>query len=157
MFKNSPVLEYRQWKGNNEYLPLYFYEDIEIEQILARRECEFFVKNGVTYKQVSSSIEKNIYVIYVEIFEEGPMEAEFPSIGDLLTLEIRELNSIKNHPILDRMYLNSHLEVLTVIGSTFTIVKNKECERDSAEMDEDRKMYVLYVSPTGYEWEDEKK
>lgn len=151
------VLEYRLWKGNEEYSPLYYYDNIEIEQILARRECEFFVKNGVTYKQLSSSIEKNIYVIYLELVEEGPQDEEFTSVGNLITLEIREYNALRNHPILDRLYLNNHIDVLSVIGSTYIYVKNKECERDSAELDEDRKMYVLYVSPTGYEWEDEVK
>ncbi|MEH6940863.1 hypothetical protein [Bacillus sp. JJ722] len=150
-----PVLEYRLWKGNEEYIPLYHYDDIDLEQVLARRECEFYVKNGVTYKQLSSSIEKNLFVIYVEKYEEGPPEAIRGGIGNTITLEIRELNAIRNHPLLETKYAKTHIEILSIIGSTFTFVNNLEYERDSAELDEDRKAYVLYVTPTGYEWEDE--
>ncbi|MGM9924377.1 MAG: hypothetical protein ACI35R_09035 [Bacillus sp. (in: firmicutes)] len=149
------VLEYRLWKGNEEYIPLYHYDYIDIEQIITRRECEFFVKEGVTYKQISSAIEKNIYVIYVEIYEEGQKEPVRGGIDGSITLEIRELNTLKGHPLLETRYMDSHIEVLSVIGSTFIFINNLECERDSAEIDEDRNVYVLYVQPTGYEWESE--
>ncbi|WP_081707831.1 hypothetical protein [Bacillus massiliigorillae] len=148
------VLEYRLWLGNEEYKSLYHYDNIELEEMLARRECEFFVKDGVTYKQVSSSIEKNLFVIYVEVYEESPPETIRGGIGNMITLEIRELNAIRNHPLLETKYLEFHIEVLCIIGSTFTFVNQLEYERDSAELDEDRKAYVLYVTPTGYEWED---
>jgi hypothetical protein len=155
MKQNRPVLEYRLWKGNETYTPLYFYEHIELEQILARRECEFFIKEGVTYKQVSSAKEDHLFVIYVEKYEENPPEPEDPASRGSLKLEIRELNSIKGHPLIESVYLDDHLDVLSYIGSSFTYFLNKEWERDSAELDEDRKVYVLYVTATGYEWESE--
>jgi len=45
-------LEYRLWLGEENYRLLYFYESIDLPQIIARRECDFFVKEGVTYRQV---------------------------------------------------------------------------------------------------------
>lgn len=149
-----PILEYRLWKGNQEYVSLYHYKDIDLGQILARRECEFFIKDGITYKQVSSAIEKNLYVIYVETFEENAPESVRGGLSDAITLEIRELNAIRNHPLLETKYVQTHLDVLSIIGSSFTFVNALECERDSAELDEDRRAYVLYVTLTGYEWED---
>ena len=152
MKQQASVLEYRLWEGNEQYTPLYYYENIDLEQILARRECEFFVKNGVTYKQVSSALEGNICIIYVEIFEEGPIESIYLSSHNDITLEIRELNVLKNHPLVKTLQFERHIDILTVIGSALTFVDEKEWLRDSAELDEDRMVYVLYGTPTGYVW-----
>lgn len=150
-------MEYRLWKGHDQYIPLYFYENIELEQILARRECEFFVKNGVTYKQLSSAIEQDLYVIYVEIFEENAPEILQEEKNKGISLEIRELNAMKNHPIVQIVSKENHLDILSMIGSSFLYVNHQEWQRDSAELDEDRLTYVLYGTPTGYEWEGEWK
>ena len=148
------ILEYRLWKGDEQFTPLYYYEHIELEQIMARRECEFYVKNGVTYKQVSSALEGDLCVIYVQIYEEGPIETVNGSNKDDLTLEIRELNELKGHPLVNTLHFRTHLEILNVIGSTFTFIHEREWLRDSAELDEDRMVYVLYGTPTGYQWKE---
>lgn len=144
----SAVLEYRLQKGPEQFVPIYHYPDIELEQILARRECEFFVKEGVTYKQLSSAIEDELFIIYLELYEDGLAEKEEQSQG--IKLEIRELDVQKGHPLITSEYVTNHLDVLSMIGSVYTYYHGKEWERDSAEMDEDRKVYVLYVTPTGY-------
>ncbi len=148
------ILEYRLWKGNEQFTPLYYYEHIELEQIIARRECEFYVKNGVTYKQVSSAIEGDICVIYVEIYEEGPIETETYSNDESMRVEIRELNSLKNHPLVKTLRFSTHMEILHMIGSTFIFVDEDEWLRDSAEIDEDRMVYVFYGTPTGIQWKE---
>lgn len=145
----SPVLEYRLQKGRDEYIPIFHYPHIELEQILARRECEFFIKEGVTYKQLSSSIEDNVFVIYLEKYEEKPMELEILS-PEAIVLEVRQLNNLKEHPLITTIHLKHHIDVLSIIGSIYTYYHGSEWERDSAEIDEDRKVYVLYVNPTGY-------
>ena len=145
----SVVLEYRLQKGRDEYIAIYHYPHIELEQILARRECEFFVKEGVTYKQLSSAIEKNLIVIYLEKYEEDPIQ-KVDSLQQGIKLEIREYNPFKDHPLLKTEWMTGHLEVLSKIGSVYTYYDQKEWERDSAEIDEDRQCYVLYVTPTGY-------
>jgi hypothetical protein len=144
----SAVLEYRLQKGPEQFVPIYHYQDIELEQILARRECEFFVKDGVTYKQLSSAIEDQLFIIYLEVYEDGLQEQEERSGG--IKLEIRELDARKGHPLIASKQMQHHLEVLGIIGSVYTYRHGREWERDSAEIDEDRKVYVLYVTPTGY-------
>ncbi|KUP05749.1 hypothetical protein Q73_10635 [Bacillus coahuilensis m2-6] len=141
------ILEYRLLKGE-EFTPIYYYDDIEMEQILARRECEFFVKNGVTYKQTSSAIEDQVNLIYVEVFEEAPFEIQ-PGQGGI-QLEFREYNPRKNHPLLKVEQFSFHLNVLHKIGAVYHFIDDVEWERDSAEIDEDRMTYVLYLTPTGY-------
>lgn len=145
---DSAILEYRLKKGN-EFVPIYYYNDIELGQILARRECEFFVKGGVTYKQLSSAIENQLFVIYVEIFEEAPAILE--NLQDKkIHLEIRELNARKDHPLITSITFNNHFDILSIIGAIYTYYEGNEWERDSAEIDEDRKVYILYVTSTGY-------
>jgi hypothetical protein len=146
-------LEYRLWLGEENYRLLYFYESIDLPQIIARRECEFFVKDGVTYRQVSSALEHDTFVIYVEEYERGQKEAEVDS-NDLL-LEVRELNAENGHPVIATLELPSHLDVMAYIGNSFTYFHGKEWLRDSAEIDEDRKVYVLYVTATGFVIEEE--
>lgn len=67
-------LEYRLLKPDDTFVSIYHYQSIELEQILARRECEFFVKEGVTYKQTSSAVEDDIHIIYVKEHEHGRKE-----------------------------------------------------------------------------------
>jgi hypothetical protein len=145
----SVLLEYRLQLRKDEFDPIYHYPSIELQQILARRECEFFIKEGITYKQLSSGLEENVFVIYVEVYEENPIE-EPDTSGERIKLEIRELNALRNHPLIVTEWPTDHLEVLSKIGSIYTYYDGKEWERDSAEIDEDRKTYVLYVTPTGY-------
>ncbi|RKQ11983.1 hypothetical protein [Ureibacillus endophyticus] len=149
-FENA-ILEYRLKKGSNEFEPIYYYPDIDLGEILARRECEFFVKNGTTYKQLSSGIENQLFVIYVEIYEEEPPLEKIEMTKSTVSLEIRELNARKNYPLITMKHYNNHFDILSVIGSVYTYYDEKEWERDSAEIDEDRKTYILYVSSTGYE------
>lgn len=145
-------LEYRLWLGGEIYRLLYFYESIDLPQIITRRECEFFVKEGVTYRQVSSALEHDTFVIYVEEYERGRKEAEVES--NSLRLEVRELDAENKHPVIAALELSSHLDVMMYIGSSFTYFHRKEWLRDSAEIDEDRKVYVLYVTPTGFVMEE---
>ncbi|SOC05294.1 hypothetical protein SAMN05880501_10439 [Ureibacillus xyleni] len=147
----NAVLEYRLKKGRNEFVPLYYYSDIDLGEILARRECEFFVKNGVTYKQLSSGLEDQLFVIYLELFEEEPPLENQQTKKSTIPLEIRELNARKNHPIITTKIYDNHFDILSEIGSVYTYTDGKEWERDSAEIDEDRKTYILYVISTGYE------
>lgn len=148
-FQNA-ILEYRLQKLNDYYEAIYHYPDIDLPQILARRACEFFIKDGVTYKQLFSAIEGELFVIYVEVFEQKPIEQQLHT-QDGIRLEIRLLNSRQNYPLVTSEYVSNHLDVLSVIDNMYTYMDGKEWERDSAEIDEDRNVYVLYVTATGNE------
>lgn len=147
------LLEYRLLNFRDEYEPLYHYKNIELEQVLARRECEFFIKEGATYKQESSAFEENKHIIYVKKFKEEPKEAEDEAAKGSIKLEIRELNDLRQYPLLESKYFSTHLDVLSYIGTIYIYINGEEWERDSAEIDEDRLVYVLYVKKTGFKWE----
>ncbi len=146
----TATLEYRLYKGLNSFEPLFHYESIELDQVLARRECEFFVKEGVTYKQTSSAIEGNTHMIYVKKEEEAEKEKEVFNLNAKLKLEVREFNYRENHPIIQTFEFDRHIDILSKIGSVYLYIDNYEWERDSAEIDEDRLVYVLYMIKTGY-------
>lgn len=143
------MLEYRLQKEKDKFEPIYYYTNIDLPQILTRRECEFFIKEGKTYQQLSSAIEDELFVIYVKSYEETPIDIKEP-LYEGIKLEFRELNAYKNHPLITFEYMTNHLDILSVIGSIYTYIDGKEWERDSAEIDEDRGVYVLYVKPTGF-------
>lgn len=150
-------LEYRLYKGNNSSEPLFHYEQIDLQQVLARRSCDFYVKEGIVYKQTSSAIEGDWHVIYVTKEEEGEMEKEEFNINDTLQLEMRELNGRANHPILKKIEFDHHIDILSHIGSDYHYIDGMEWEKDSAEIDEDRRVYVLYLIKTGYKMEGNRK
>lgn len=149
---SSLVLEYRLYENEHSFTPLYHYRFLSLDEVLARRECEFFVKDGVTYKQRSSALENEDYfLIYVDRYEDGP-PAKLET--DRIKIEVRELNVLSDHPVLESYWLERHLDALAMLGTTYIYVEGREFMRDSAEVDEDRGMYVLYVTPTGLELED---
>ena len=43
---NSIVLEYRLYKNELSFEPLYHYTSLELDEVLARRECEFSSKTA---------------------------------------------------------------------------------------------------------------
>ncbi|MFX3673118.1 MAG: hypothetical protein ACE3JQ_01540 [Paenisporosarcina sp.] len=149
----TAALEYRLYKGLNSFEPLFYYESIELEQVLARRECEFFIKEGITYKQTSSAIEGDTHLIYVKKEEEAEKEKEIFNLNGKLRLEIREFNFRENHPIIKTFEFDHHIEILSKVGCVYLYLDNHEWERDSAEIDEDRLVYVLYMTKTGYKLE----
>ncbi len=149
MHFEGAMLEYRLQKEKDKFEPIFYYTNIDLPQILTRRECEFFIKEGKTYQQLSSAIEDGLFVIYVKLYEETPMDMNEP-FNEGIKLEFRELNAYKHHPLITFEYMVNHLDILSIIGSIYTYIEDKEWERDSAEIDEDRGVYVLYVKPTGY-------
>jgi hypothetical protein len=146
-------LEYRLFKGNNSAEPLFHYEQIDLQQVLARRECDFYVKEGIVYKQTSSAIEGQWHVIYVTKQDEGEIEKEAFNLNGALQLEMREFNERANHPLQKTLEFDHHIDILSHIGAIYHYIDGLEWEKDSAEIDEDRRVYVLYLIKTGYKME----
>lgn len=146
-------LEYRLVKGRHTFEPLFHYEVIELEQVLARRVCDFFIKEGIVYKQTSSAIEGDWHIIYVEKHEEGEPEKEEFNLNGSLKLEMRRFNERENHPLLQTLEFEHHIDILSQIGSVYHYINGLEWEKDSAEIDEDRLVYVLYLMETGFKME----
>lgn len=66
--------------------------------------------------------------------------------------EIRHfIEDAEQYPLLFTYELKESKEVLLYLQSDFFIWSGKEWEKTSSEIDEDRKIYVLYAKPTGVE------
>ncbi|RBW67823.1 hypothetical protein [Bacillus taeanensis] len=153
MISKINVLEYRLNDEFNDFPALYHYKNLEREQIYVRRECELFVKDGIIYQQTSSALEDDRFVIYVEeTKKESPIRSG-PTY-DNLVIEVREFKNIGERKILHTYHCFNHDEVLGYLGNTYITLSQKEYCRVLAEVDEDRKAYILFVEDTGLIIED---
>lgn len=142
--KKSYKLEYRLNDERKEYPALYHYEFSDPYEIFCRRLCDYFIKGKKVYKQTSSSLEDEYYVIYVEeetdefIFEQADHYKH-------VTLEVRDYKEYNESPLIFTYDLYSHEEALSLIGNDYLWIQDEEYEKISAEIDEDRSTYVLYM------------
>ncbi len=142
--KKSYKLEYRLNDERNQYPALYHYKFSDLFEIFCRRLCDYFIKEKKVYKQTSSSLEDEYYVIYVE---EETDEYVFDQADRYqhVTLEIRDYKEYSVSPLIFTYDLYSHEEALSFIGNDFLWIQDEEYEKISAEIDEDRSTYVLYM------------
>ncbi|MCM3443890.1 hypothetical protein [Metabacillus halosaccharovorans] len=145
--KKSYKLEYRLNDERNHYPAIYHYSFSDPYEIFCRRLCDFFIKEKKVYKRTSSSLEDEYYVIYVEeetdeyVFEQAESYTH-------VTLEVREYNEYSVSPLIFTYDLYSHEEALSLIGNDYLWIEEEEYEKISAEIDEDRSTYVLYMVRT---------
>ncbi|MCV9884340.1 hypothetical protein [Metabacillus halosaccharovorans] len=145
--KKSYKLEYRLNDERNHYPAIYHYSFSDPYEIFCRRLCDFFIKEKKVYKRTSSSLEDEYYVIYVEeetdeyVFEQAESYTH-------VSLEVRKYNEYSVSPLIFTYNLYSHEEALSLIGNDYLWIEEEEYEKISAEIDEDRSTYVLYMVRT---------
>ncbi|QGQ45007.1 hypothetical protein [Metabacillus sediminilitoris] len=143
--KKKYKLEYRLNDEHLNYHALFHYEFSEPSEIFCRRLCDYFIKDKKVYHKTSTSLEDEYYVIYVEkdteeyIFEDAKMYKH-------VTLEVRDYKEYSSSPLLFTYDLYSHEEALSLLGNDYLWINNEEYKKISAEIDEDRSTYVLYIS-----------
>ncbi|MGM7682385.1 hypothetical protein ACSVDA_09550 [Cytobacillus sp. Hm23] len=142
------VLEIRLNDRYKDYPALYHYKDIDREQIFVRRECEYYVKDGIVYEQVSSALEDDRFVLYVNKIGDDTIDPN-TRVRENLCVEVREYRRIGEQKLLKIYDCRDHMDVLGYIGNTFIYIEGKEYKRSSVEADEDRQTYILYVNDTG--------
>ena len=143
--KKSYKLEYRLNDERNSYPALFHYEFAEPSEIFCRRLCDYFIKNKEVYHQTSSSLEDEYYVIYVEKDDEEHI-FDHAMHYTHITLEVRDFKEYNDSPLIFTYDLYSHEEALSLIGNDYLWIQDQEYEKISAEIDEDRSTYVLYMS-----------
>jgi hypothetical protein len=145
IMKRSYKLEYRLNDEQNHYPALFHYEFAEPSEIFCRRLCDYFIKDKKVYQKTSSSLEEEYYVIYVENDSDEYIIEEAETYTHV-TLEVREYKEYSISPLIFTYDLYSHEEALSLIGNDYLWIQNQEYEKISAEIDEDRSTYVLYMS-----------
>ncbi len=145
--KKSYKLEYRLNDELKQYPALYHYDFSDPYEIFCRRLCDYFIKEKKVYKQTSSSLEDEYYVIYVEEETDEYVFDQADSYSHV-TLEVRDYQEYSVSPLIYTYDLYSHEEALSFIGNDYLWIQEVEYEKISAEIDEDRSTYVLYMMKT---------
>jgi len=144
-------LEYRLLDEKNNYPVLYVFQDIDEMEIAARFTCDYFVKNGALYEKASCAMEVLVYVIYVNEIDDDvtAYDDNIRKNGKRIRLEMRRfIEEAEMYPLLFTYELRENKDLLLYLQSDFFIWSGEEWEKTSSEIDEDRKVYVLYAKPT---------
>jgi hypothetical protein len=150
-------LEYRLLDEQNGFPVLYYYENIEKNEILMRFSCDYFVKERTVYMKTSCAVEGDIYVIYVErADDEHVVDSTLHPLAHQagIRLELREYKEdMAVYPLLHTYEIKNAEDVLLYLNANFLYLGGREWEKTSTEVDEDRQVYVFYATPTA--WKEE--
>ncbi|WP_248926424.1 hypothetical protein [Paenibacillus hamazuiensis] len=148
-------LEYRLFEGGDAFPLLYYYEQIAEEEIAVRFVCDYFVKDKTVYEKTSAAAETDCFVIYVKKAEDEYALEEAPGgPANGVCIELREYREPEElHARADGYRLVSRYEfpdnraALLHMMSDYLYADGIEWSKTSAEIDEDRKVYVIYAKP----------
>jgi hypothetical protein len=137
---NEMVLEYRLDDGRN-YPALWYYNHLNMIELVARMTCEYFIKDNKTYTVTGTRKEPGVTVIYLkEDFTSNEFEKHYSHIG----FELKEVLAAGRYHTIESRELFTHDEALELFHCDVIIVNDREFHLDSRELDEDRKCYVYY-------------
>lgn len=144
-------LEYRLLDAIEQYPVLYCYQDIDETEIAARFVCDYFVKDTVLYERQSCATELLTWVIYVKKVEEEVLcyASNSQAARKNIRIEVRHFSEeAEEYPLLFTYEVKSNKEALLYLQSDFFRWSGAEWEKTSAELDEDRLVYVIYAKPS---------
>ncbi len=146
-------LEYRLLDEANGYPVLFYYDRIDKDEVSLRFACDYLVKGHVVYEKTSCAIEQGTYVIYVRhSTEETAVDyAERPSVRwGSIQIEMREYReNTRLYPLVHTLSFKDDDDALLHLQSDYLYLNGREWEKTSAEVDEDRQVYIFYARPAG--------
>lgn len=152
MYTNNPlsisILEYRLCDKSKGFPSIYQIRSGNLMEFFCRRNCELFVLDGKVYENIGGALEDDCYVIYLEEVSDY-VRYPNPSSSRKLGIEVRLFAKLGERKEIEFLDCKSHEMVLAYLDNSFLYFDKLEYERVSAELDQDRLIYVLYVKPTG--------
>jgi hypothetical protein len=146
------VLEYRLMTGEEKFRTLATYDRIEKEEVLLRFACNYLVKGAKVYETVACGVEADLHLIYVKWNPEETvidLRVVFAPDWEGIRVEVRRFHEKwTEYPLVSRMHFHDPLDAVLQLQSHFLHVKGEEWEKISSEVDENRKVYVIYAQPT---------
>jgi hypothetical protein len=136
-------------KSGTSFEPFYEYlaANINQDEIYARQLCEYFTKDGKEYELYSNEMSEGEEVL---VLQEKGSAVKFSNekvYNEGIHLEVRQYRNIGEMTLLHTFHLESHWEVIRyLLKDIIDIPGHGQMARDSAEIDEDRKCYVIYVT-----------
>ncbi|MFD3447916.1 hypothetical protein ACFDTO_25315 [Microbacteriaceae bacterium 4G12] len=136
------------------YAPIYTYSEgsIDPNEIYARQLCEYLVINGIQYQLLSNEMKDEEEILIVEkLCQTTTLPDEYVYDQEGIHIEFREYQSPTNMPLLYTLNLDpfgrAHWEAIRYLLKDYVDIPTIGLrKRDSAEIDEDRRCYVLYVT-----------
>lgn len=137
-------------KGNGECVPFVEYSTKTIgqDELYARQLCHYFIYRGTQYELHSNELEGEDDVIVVkELGRNLSGEDERNFRGQGIQIEFRRPDERANYPLLLRIGCDSHFEVMRyLVKHVVTLQGFGQMLVTSTEIDEDRGVYVMYVT-----------
>ena len=137
-------------RGNGHFEPFYEYmiTDVGADEFYARQLCTYFIIKGTQYELVSNEMDgdKEILVIK-EMGRNLSGEDERSFRGKGIHVEFRSPNKRENYRLVSRIPCDAHFDVLRFLLKDIVDVPGiGQMLVTSKEIDEDRGVYVLYVT-----------
>ncbi|MFC7439985.1 hypothetical protein [Laceyella putida] len=145
-------LEYRLCDEEQGFPALFGYSAVSKEEVLMRFACDYLVKGNRVYEKTSAAVEAETYVIYIKESQEEetpPPGLVFAPEWEGICVEVRQYHEhAEEYPLVRRLRFYESQEALLYLLSDFLYIADREWEKTSAEVDENRKVYVIYAKPT---------
>ena len=143
-------LTYYLDKGNGNYEPFYQYKlpEVGADECYARQLCTFFIVRGTQYELVSNEMadEEEILVVK-ETGRNLQGEKEKNYRGEGIHIEFRSPELKENYRLINSIPCDTHYDVLRfLLKDVVDIPGIGQMLVMSTEIDEDRGVYVLYVT-----------
>ena len=143
-------LTYYLDKGNGKYEPFYQYKlpEVGIDECYARQLCTFFIVRGTQYELVSNEMAEEEEILVVkETGRNLQGEKEKNYRGEGIYIEFRSPELKENYRLIHSIPCDTHYDVLRfLLKDVVDIPGIGQMLVMSTEIDEDRGVYVLYVT-----------
>ncbi|MGL4522742.1 MAG: hypothetical protein ACRCWQ_09355 [Bacilli bacterium] len=140
------TIKYRELVDETNYNELYRIPLCDFGETMVRRDANFFVFNQNVYEVESTAYEKSTVIIYVVKDDESTTIAH-PRFYDELGIEVRLLDEATgSSEALHFAPCPSQEHAAVLLGSDTFLSKEKHWTIDSYEVDQDRLLYVVYVT-----------
>lgn len=137
-------------KGNGRFEPFYEYmaTNVGFDEFYARQLCTYFVMHGTQFELISNEMKENEEVLILKEMGRnlsGEDEQSFRGRG--IHIEFRSPNERENYRVLSRIPCETHFEVIRyLLKDVVDIPIVGQMLVTSTEIDEDRGVYVMYVT-----------
>ncbi|SFS33144.1 hypothetical protein [Marininema halotolerans] len=146
-------LEYRLYDKIKSHPLLYTYENVDEEEVSARMVCDWFIKENQVFERMTVEMAPPRCIIYVRAaVEEEVINREVLTHPEWqgMRLEVRQFKETAMiYPLIETIHFTRTSSLRLYIQSDYVFLQDQKWEKTSAEIDENRRVFVLYVRPVG--------
>lgn len=144
-------LEYHYLKDEEEISVLFTYPSISKAEILMRFASDYFVKGKDVFERIYTQADPPVHKIFVvRSAEEKVLDdrLRFGPTWEGIRIELRHFHEEWSHyPLVHRYHFHEPQAALLHLLSSLYQVDGQVWEKTSAEVDENRYVYVIYAVP----------